>query len=384
MKNNLIRILSLTWLWLTITTLPACGPAADKQAPSSDILVTDVDHSAVKRQSIGNCWIYAHASWLESLYKSHHQQEINVSESYWTYWHWYEQVMNGRENEIQTGGFWDVSSDIIMSHGFVLEGQFAPEEEQVEMSIRQEQALNTINYEMRSGRLADSQRRSPKLVRTVLDEAFGVDMDAIQMLAQRAENTVIGIDASGQDITVATALDRSTPHSWRYVSFPRLYGQFEKPSAEMQQRRNAVFRRVMKALNDSKPVVMSLMIDFNALDVESATFRAETLRRAAFLGRQGGHMVALEDYVVTNVPGYGTIGEGNTSDEVKQAALQGELVYLKSKNSWGTNRPDRGLTDGYTRFDVPYMTEQLEWKRGESEVTSFYTGLSGFILPPGY
>jgi hypothetical protein len=89
---------------------------------------------------------------------------------------------------------------------------------------------------------------------------------------------------------------------------------------------------------------------------------------------------------VTHVPGYGTLPEGDLPPEQKQAALQGRIKHLKAKNSWGSNRPDRGLTDGYTRFDYKYLTSQLAWKNGEDDPTdvSWYTTLSDFVVPPGY
>src|SRR5690606_22254175 len=102
------------------------------------------------------------------------------------------------------------------------------------------------------------------------------------------------------------------------------------------------------------------------------------------IGSQGGHMVVLSDYTVDNAPGYGYIGEGEVSDEMKEAALAGDIVLLKAKNSWGTNRPERGLTDGYTRFDWEYLTSPLEWNWGNSEMSSCYTTLTNFAPPPGY
>ena len=67
--------------------------------------ITNVAHTPVERQSIGNCWIYAHASFIESLVLQHSGQEIDLSQSYWTYWHWFEGIVaNDLENgEIGTG-----------------------------------------------------------------------------------------------------------------------------------------------------------------------------------------------------------------------------------------------------------------------------------------
>jgi hypothetical protein len=132
---------------------------------------------------------------------------------------------------------------------------------------------------------------------------------------------------------------------------------------------------------------MSVMIDFNALDITDATFK-KSLVDVAGVGSQGGHMVVLEDYVVKNVTGFDSpLPEGDLPDDVKQAALDGDLVHLKAKNSWGTDRPGRGLTDGYTRFDNDYLTKQLAWKWSEdsdSSQVSYYTTLNDFVLPPGY
>ena len=50
----------------------AAGCAVDGTGrETSDI--TDVNHTAVERQSIGNCWIYATTGWVESLILQHAQ-----------------------------------------------------------------------------------------------------------------------------------------------------------------------------------------------------------------------------------------------------------------------------------------------------------------------
>ena len=125
------------------------------------------------------------------------------------------------------------------------------------------------------------------------------------------------------------------------------------------------------------------MIDFNAMNSEDGTFKASTLAAADGPGRQGGHMLVLEDYVVDNVPGVGRIDEGDVSDEMKQLALTGDLAYLVTKNSWSDK-----VTEGYHRFYIDYLDGQLGWKGADATDDdprlSYYTTLSGFILPPGY
>lgn len=357
--------------------LAACSEDANK---SSDLLVTDVTHSAVKRQSIGNCWLYAQATWLESLILDESGQEVDVSESYWTWWHWYEQIVGSNIDELSTGGFWRTSASIALRHGWVTEGEFIDSELGVQMSLSQSAALNEVNNALATGgALGTRALRTPENVRKFLDESFGTDMASAEAVARSAESTPVGPDS-----TLADALNGSNDKKWSYNRFPSVYGENSSASFRVRRARKALLQRVMRALNDKKPVVMSLMIDFNALDITDQTFKKSQVD-ARGIGGQGGHMVVLEDYTVKNAPGFGEIGEGNVSDEMKEAALKGDLVLLKVKNSWGTDRPDRGLTDGYNRFDADYLFSQLEWKNGDdASDTSFYTTLTDFILPPGY
>ncbi len=353
-----------------------CSPESTN---SSNTLVTDVNHTVVKRQSIGNCWLYAQATWLESLLLDKTGTAIDVSESYWTWWHWYEQIVGTSTNEVQTGGSWRTSARIALAHGWVTEGEFISDETDVEMSVRQAIALSAINEALSSGALDTRAKRTPDNVRKVLDEVFGTDMAKAESIARSAAATDIGNNSS-----LEAALRGTSGARWTVVDFPAVYGKNSRVTARVKNSRKAVLQRVMRALNDKKPVVMTLMIDFNALDINDQTFK-KSLVDANGIGSQGGHMVVLEDYTVKNAPGFGDIGEGDVSDDMKAAALQGEIVTFKAKNSWGKDRPDRGLTDGYTRFDAAYLFSQLEWKYGEdSDYTSFYTTLTDFVLPPGY
>jgi hypothetical protein len=76
------------------------------------------------------------------------------------------------------------------------------------------------------------------------------------------------------------------------------------------------------------------------------------------------------------------------SNELKEAALQGDLKYLVAKNSWGTDRPDRGLSDGYTRFTADYLNRPLPFGLPEDETDisrgSWHSALSQFIVPPEF
>jgi hypothetical protein len=356
--------------------LSACGNPPKES--SSDPLVTDVEQSAVKKQSIGNCWLYAAASWAESLHKSATGNEVDLSESYWTWWHFYNQIVGRNLSTLQTGGWWSTSNNIIYKHGYVLEGEFLADEEGQPLSSAQSQAESAINEALKEGgKLATIEQRTPENVRAVLDEAFGSDMAAAEALSRDASSFVVGADQGNGTVSLLDAIYGKPNHRWSYASYYQVYGEGNEANLWQSKSRKKLLQRVMRALNDRQPVVISLMIDFNAWDQESAEFNIATLEEAGGMGRQGGHMLVLEDYTVTDVPGVGEIGEGDVSDELKQKALQGKVKTLVTKNSWGT-----GANEGYHRFNRDYLDGTLSWKSGEE--VQWYTTLSGFILPPGY
>lgn len=59
--------------WVSLASIVTLfGAAACTESDSDDASsrsnITSVPQSSVKRQSIGNCWSYAIASWIESLH----------------------------------------------------------------------------------------------------------------------------------------------------------------------------------------------------------------------------------------------------------------------------------------------------------------------------
>ncbi len=373
-------------LILGVSSVLACSPLQNKESTSSP-LVTDVAHTISKRQSIGNCWLYAAGTWLESNALSYQNELLDVSESYWTWWHFYNQLVAPYElEEIATGGSWSQARSIILKHGYVNEGDFIPDEGGFEMSFRQKQAVNFINDALAFGVLKDPEARTPELVREVLDEAFSSNMAEAEKLAQAAQLKIIRTLPNGQVVTLRDLLDRRSREAWVEVSFPRVFGENAVVNANMQYARRQIWNRVFRALNDKQPVVISLMIDFNALDNKDGTFKGQRLRDLG-AGDQGGHLTVLEDYTVTDVPGIGSIGRGEVSEELQELALKGTLDQLVVKNSWGVNRPERGIKDGITLFDRSYLEDQYAWKENEDDLESpvnWYTTLGGFVLPAGY
>ncbi len=349
--------------------------------------VTEVSHSAVRRQSIGNCWIYATVGWVEALVKRQTREELNLSESYLTWWHWYDQIVSGESTtKIETGGHWGTAVDIILRHGLVNEGDFIPSEANSELSSAQQRALSTMDMELSTGRLRERSARTAANVRMILDQAFGTDMAMAERGARRASTFVVGRSGS-RNVTLQGAMGtagryswnpdvRSGTSAWRGVAYP-----------SNAAGRTEVNRRVMRALNDGQPVIINWLVDFNALDSEG-DFELAELTRRAMPGRQGGHLSVLHDYTVTNVPGVpgGTLGLGALTPAQRTQALQGTVDRWVIKNSWGADRADRASRGGYYHLFASYLNGPIQWRLGEEPTasTSPRTPLNSFILPPGY
>jgi hypothetical protein len=376
--------------------------------------IVDIDSSAVKRQSIGNCWIYATASWAESLIKQAdaHDQEVNLSESYWTYWHWFDQIANGQATtEVTTGGFYTTAAEIISRYGIVFEADFIPSEASVEMSARQKSALANINASLKSGVLSNAaKRRDRAAVRSELNAAFQLDANVVAAMdAVFAPNVSRTLDKSSvslagsivkrasdfkaklrdpqtkavqmgtlQDaIGVGSGGPRTGKYAWQDAYYP----------SDAAGRRTTL-ARVQRAMQDGQPVLVSWYVDFNAMG--DGQFKAPP----ATPGKQGGHMVIVEDYQVSNVPGFGTLPAGTveTRPDALKAALssQSTIDFIRIKNSWGTQRPDPlhiGL--GYYDLYMQYLNgpiKECTTNPDETPTSDCWdaTPLSEFVLPAGY
>jgi hypothetical protein len=425
MKLSLVRQSLLAMLLVSGATLATgcavtADDAGDEETAASTDAITDVNHSKVKRQSIGNCWIYATASWAESLNKSASASgnaEMNMSESYWTYWHWFDQIANGSaSSEVSTGGHYATSAEIINRYGVMSEGTFIASESADEMSLRQKSALGKINASLKSGALSTPEaRRDRALVRRELDAAWelapGVRAQltrvfgaaVIRTLDKSTVSTSFSSIKRAKDIkaslrdpdthqpVVATLQDaigtRSSSWSgdrtgrlaWQMASYP------SSPSA-----RRTMLARVQRAMHDKQPVVMSWYVDFNALD-DQGRFAAPP----ATPGHQGGHMVVVEDYQINGVPGFGTLKAGTleTRPEALQAALDpaAKIEFIRIKNSWGSYRADRQFVlPGYHDLYMKYLDgptkhcTQNETDTGSTSDCYDDTPLNDFVLPPGY
>jgi hypothetical protein len=386
---------------------------------STDAL-TDVTHSAVKRQSIGNCWMYATMSWAESLHKRVAGEELNLSESYSSYWYWFEQIANGGldGDAISTGGWFRSATDLFMRYGVMKEADFIPEEASIEMSGRQKTALDAINVSLKSGLLKDpANRRNREVVRAELNRAWALNASVVSQMdtvfgtrvVRTLDRSTVSTRGTGilraRDISVKTTdsqtmqlatvtladaigVKSSQGRGWGSRSGRYAWQEASYPSSATARRETQI--RMQRALHDANPVVMSWFVDFNALDAQGRFFAPP-----ASPGRQGGHMVALEDYEVDNVPGFGTlkVGELETRPEALKAALspQAKIKLIRVKNSWGSVRPDRQFAlPGYHDLYMSYLEGNVkhcqERADGTTDTSNCYddTPLNDLVLPAGY
>ncbi|MDP3275620.1 MAG: hypothetical protein Q8Q09_10525 [Deltaproteobacteria bacterium] len=387
--------------------------------------VTDVSHTIVKNQTIGNCWAYATATWAESLHRrwaeanattsisatTYRNAEINISESWITFWDWYGKVSgtatgvtttNGR-SEVSTGGWWDSGSDTLRRRGVVFEADFIPEEANAQSSQRQRSALAALNTELNmGGRLATAADRADRTkVFTVLMDVWqlneGVRSTMLRVYGATGSGTVLsstttdlGFVRKARDIRVRTPVLRSgrvvmqdtnleavTPggtYAWRNAS----YSTYTSGQTSFHQ-------RVMRALNEGAPVLISWLVDFNLR--QGAVFSIPMPVPAP--GRQGGHLTVLEDYEVTvRQPGQPErilrAGEMATRADMDLAVRFGSINFYRIKNSWGTGL-DPSMTGnfmGYYDLHLNYLNGPIRWTEGMS--TRDRTPLSTVVMPPGF
>lgn len=415
-------------LFSLVALCSAGGVGCTMDVGSDSDAVTDVPHTDVERQSIGNCWLYAQASWVESMNLAATGTPFDVSQSYWTYWHWFDELTSGwnSDTEIQTGGGQYKSNAIIQDRGLMAEVDFVPEDATAEMSSRQSAALNKMNTELKTGRLKDSSSRSDgALVRTVLDEAWGLSAEVRAQLDQ-----VFGQDGSnslrdGASVTNTKIVDPAT-FKVRYterVTNPEVatvkdtnlleaideWSEDSYPSwgsgASLASDRRDFQIRVQRALHDRQPVVITWDVDFNAMESYDAALRGSfnmtTLKNAGGPGRQGGHMTVLEDYEVTTEQ-YGELKAGVTLDptnpedaaKLEAALLPSSTVkFFRIKNSWGAFRDDRSSAPGFPGYHDLYtdylngpitFCPDVEGAKNSTNCTGTTVPFNSVMLPPGY
>ena len=401
---------------LALSTTPfvvACDDGAESQTDD----ITNIANSTVKNQSIGNCWVYATVGWAESLRLTHSGEQLNLSESYVSYFHWYEEIAgapagqtrlaNLDKDQISTGGWFGLAAELMRRYGVMDEGAFIPEEAEAARSSRQSAALSAINTSLKSGALKDpAARRDRKLVRQELDKAWGLTpevsakLDAVfgADVSKTLLSTNISLGESGirfpkdivvgsKGITLADAigtpassfsfLQRKGKYAWNEVNFPT-----------GDTARRDFFKKMQGAMHSGMPVILVWFVDFAAMDSQN-----RFMEPPATPGRQGGHMTVVEDYQISNVPGFGTLEAGTvvTDPKALEAALSSSATidFIRIKNSWGTSLAPsgaaeefRGFHDLYTKYLNGPLTKCTESNGDKCGIKTQAPGLTSMVLPP--
>lgn len=430
-----MRSLRFAALAFCVTTaVVACGGG---EPGSDDYDVVDVPNTPAERQALGNCWLYAQASWAESMHLRATGEVFDISQTYWTYWHLYDQITADGVDAITTGGGQLRSNRIVLERGLMHELDFVPEDANDEMAFSQSDALLEVNLALRVGELESAEaRRDGALVRDVLDEAFGLaddvrsDLDDVFGEDGERRFDLGNAEAWSSDVVPAAEfdvlytkrrlwgywIDEQIAHlddaiaAWHLVDYPS--PQDVGSADDLADARREVMIRVQKALHDRQPVVLTWDVDFNALEEREdhprrGSFNIWTLNEAGGPGTQGGHMVVLEDYQVWT-PEYGLLEAGVTLDPAKpqdaaklEAALSpwAQVDFLRIKNSWGALRDDRAFAPGmpgYHDLWLDYLDGPITWcdddsDPGTKEGGDDQEGCTGtshpmrtLYLPPGY
>lgn len=362
---------------------------------SSDVSATHIPVSSAKRQALGNCWIYATTSWLESviLLNTSPRKEYNFSESYFLYRIYEVRLKDAAHNnrpfpdEIYAGGEWSESVDLMNHFGLMREGDFIPHEANDAESKTQLYATEYINNSIRSGLL--SHDRSYEAIEHELDQAFGV---------QRSNLGGKVISADHIQTAPGRTLREELKH-WKEIYLP-----YEQPigglpqSAKMKQETRIKLVEIKDHLNQQRPLLAHWWIDFNAVDKQGILSVAQ-MRAKGGPGEGGSHMTNLVDYVASgSVPNTNITfetDEGAVSKELQELALRyGEIDYLVMRNSWGTHRLDRPdyeskdpqqkHTRGFQRLNADYLFSYLPVTQFNSQRNGgipYVTGLISIVLP---
>lgn len=416
-------------------SLALLGGCGDDTRQSTDD-VTDIPETPVRnQQDTGNCWLYSTLGWVESLEYSAliHKgladpsnaktAPAHFSPAYLDYWDWHWKITHGAvkhrsaanvSDELDSGGSWGQAADIIARHGLMRTQRFLGSGASLDASVATS-ALAAMTKSLTKGALATAAaRKDGALVRHELDRAFGlgkavsaeltaafgadgagsfadgsasrtaaadvIPPDGLEVLLPRRDADP-ELHALSDALGVAAGDDpdqRQGEMAWSVASF--------EPSAPAATRE--YFRRIQRALHAGAPLPLSWYVASNGDPDGNGTYTAIPAGPAD-ADDSGAHLTLLDDYQVSDVPGYGTLAAGvPASAEEEQAALDdaARIVFLRVRNSWGKHvSTNRG--DGHDDLYVEYLTGTLrvcpKGKPNSKDCTS-EVPLEDVALPAGF
>lgn len=371
---KLNKIGATVLLGIALAGMTSCG-----KTPNSHEDVVDIAGTPSKWQSIGNCWAYSAAGWLESLSLRNTGVVLDISEAYITYRDWQERLR--WSSKLETGGSVGRAIELLTTYGYVLEKDMIPAEANKTFSDAQKKAEAYITESLATGLL--SHKRDSATIQSELDAAFGVKIKDVTLKANAFGEWMIGKDDQGNLRSAVEEFNDWTALTWFEQRSP---AEVPGVNLNLSSRQIEILKLVKAAINAGQPVVLDWFVDFGALD-SKGIFSLEKLK-ASPEGRQGFHSTVLEDYVVgvkdatTGVERI--IGEGEVSDSEKALALEkGDIKYLVVKNSWGgLERIDRatymrGKVAGFHRLNASYLFSTLR----EREDAFDTTVIKDFLVP---
>lgn len=354
------------------------GGCRNDDATTTTVLdVTSVEDTAVKEQSIANCWLYAMAAWSESLHLVATREQVNVSEGYWTFWYWFEEIVGSdlalRELDVSQpiveGGWWGIAAEIATRYGWMREEDYKPGAEGSVKAAWHRDAVEAMNESLQSGVLSDLSNRvnrvlvfdelvriwqlSPE-VAADLEDVFGhgvtrdlrylsyLGRSRVRSLESLAAYSPDGLRVTTQDAIVGTMEPGSTPaegrragaDAWSEVRYQWGLGS----DAEIR-------RDMLRNVQDTMHKRLAVPVGWAVTSAEAGVYSGSQY----WIG--GLHESLLVDYEVQEVPGFGTLplGTAITNPAALEAALDPAAVVtrFRLKNSWGTD---------------PYYSEE-EWRQ---------------------
>lgn len=389
--------------------LVACQAAEPSEVTPADGAseLTDVSPTTPKRQSTPTCWLYSMATFAEAMHLRATNQELDLSEAYWTYWHWYDQLTGGvidyaqgKAVTLDTSGNWPLAAELIARYGWMHEADFLPEEAGLVRSQRAFDALTTIEAALQpGGELHGDASREPAHVLDVLDRAWRLSPAVVREMRavfdparerdlrdpalaatarihrsrELAANDGLTLEdvlgsspvlEAGQNVSDAP---RQGPHAWTVITTSRY-----DDTPESAQRNRIILKLVQATLHSHRPVYMLWAADDRHIDA-SGTFRADVQDPTATAGYK--HLSVITDYEVADVPGFGTLPAGvlETRPEALQAAFddRAKVRFFRIKNPWWGSYPKDGTlipfthgTGGYNDLDLDYLSgDELGWRR---------------------
>ena len=207
----------------------------------------------------------------ESLHLTASGRKINISESYWTYWSLYNSLTKGKFDKdlkkktktIVTGGTFYDARRIIKKHGYMLEGDFIPSERNARMSKIQERVEKLINKEIqKGGELYRKKDRTSRKVKTFLNKAFGIKARVFKK-KKSGKKLITGYTKGGDKISLFQSIKK-----WKKVTYETNRSHFYRTNKGKKK----VLSRVIRAANDGKPVMMSVYVEFTAINKRKMLF----------------------------------------------------------------------------------------------------------------